>query len=108
MLLHAIMCSLSLLHLCKHRAHFYPRIGGPIIEVRGMPNGIFHPWVRWDSGMEVAGKFFRRCRRRRRRPPQKWVFGDYCFPSFLIHSRAMNVLASAHCREFRYGTFMFS
>ena len=43
------------------------------IEVRGMPNGIFHPWVRWDSGVEVAGKFFRRRRRRRRRrcPPPK-------------------------------------
>ena len=54
-----------------------------VIEVRGIPNGIFHPWVRWDSGVEVAGKFFRRRRRRRRRrPPQKWVFGDYCFPSF--------------------------
>ena len=52
-----------------------------VIEVRGMPNGIFHPWVRWDSGVEVAGKFFRRRRRRRRRPPQKWVFGDYRFPS---------------------------
>ena len=51
-----------------------------LVEVRGMPNGIFHPWVRWDSGVEVARKFFRR--RRRRRPPQKWVFGDYRFPSF--------------------------
>ena len=29
-------------------------------------NGIFHPWVRWDWGVEVFGKFFRR---RRRRPP---------------------------------------
>ena len=41
------------------------------IEVRGMPNGIFHPWVRWDSGVEVARKFFRRRRRRRRRRPPK-------------------------------------
>ena len=55
--------------------------GSPVVqvEVRGMPNGIFHPWVRWDSRVEVAGKFFRR---RRRRPPQKWVFGEYRFPSF--------------------------
>ena len=30
-------------------------------------------------GVEVAGKFFRR---RRRRPPQKCVFGDYRVPSF--------------------------
>ena len=42
-----------------------------MIEVRGMPNGIFHPWVRWDSGVEVARKFFRRRRRRRRRRPPK-------------------------------------
>ena len=42
------------------------------IEVRGMPNGIFHPWVRWDSGVEVARKFFRR--RRRRRPPKVGVW----------------------------------
>ena len=51
-----------------------------IVEVRGMPNGIFHPWVRWDWGVEVAGEFFRR--RRRRRPPQKWVFGDDCVALF--------------------------
>ena len=49
---------------------------GAEIEVRGMPNGIFHPWVRWDSGVEIFGRFFRRRHRRRRRrrrplPPDK-------------------------------------
>ena len=66
-----------------YRYHIYILPFSPYIyiyiEVRGMPNGIFHPWVRWDSGVEVAGKCFRR---RRRRPPQKLVFCDYCFPLF--------------------------
>ena len=39
------------------------------IEVRGMPNGIFNPWVRWDTWPGPAQKFFRRRRRRPRRPP---------------------------------------
>ena len=49
-----------------------------------MPNGIFHPWVRWDWGVEVAGEFFhrRRRRRRRRRPLPKWVFGELPNPPF--------------------------
>ena len=57
------------------------------------------------DGME-AGQvriFFRR--RRRRRPPQKvlkkWLFSKHQILCFVTHSRALNVLAAAYCREFR-------
>ena len=52
--------------------HFYPQI-----EVRGDAERDISSLGAMGWGVEVAGKFFRR-----RRPPQKWVFGDYHFPSF--------------------------
>ena len=37
-----------------------------------MPNGLFSPWVRWDTWPGLGREFFRRRRRRRRRrrPPK--------------------------------------
>ena len=66
------------------------------------------------DGMEAGEvwNFFRRRRRRRRRPPQKvlkkWLFSKHQILRFVTHSRALNVLAAAYCREFRRGSFMFS
>ena len=31
-----------------------------------MPNGLFNPWVRWDTWPGLGREFFRRRRRRRR------------------------------------------
>ena len=39
------------------------------IGVRGFPNGIFNPWVRWNTWPGLGREFFRRRRRRRRRRP---------------------------------------
>jgi len=38
-----------------------------MIGVRGFPNGIFNPWVRWNTWPGLGKEFFRH--RRRRRPP---------------------------------------
>ena len=54
-----------------------PRTKSPI-KVRGMPERDISSLGAMGLGEKVAGKYFRR----RRRPPQKWLFGDYRFPSF--------------------------
>ena len=41
------------------------------IGVRGFLNGIFNPWVHWNTWPGLGREFFRR-RRRRRRPPKMW------------------------------------
>ena len=57
------------------------------------------------DGMEAGEvwNFFRR--RRRHRPPQKvlkkLLFSKHQILRFVTHSRALNVLAAAYCREFR-------
>ena len=38
-----------------------------LIGVRGEPNVLFNPWVRWDTWPGLGREFFRRRRRRRRR-----------------------------------------
>ncbi len=40
------------------------------VGVRGFPNGIFNPWVRWNTWPGLGQEFFRRRRRHRRRPPE--------------------------------------
>ena len=58
-----------------------------------MPNGIFHPWVRWDGGVEVAGICFSSAAAAVAHPKSGCLV-IIVFLRFLTHSRALNVLAS--------------
>ena len=35
----------------QNSLHFYPRLGGPIVEVRDSPHGIFDPCAQWARGL---------------------------------------------------------
>ena len=70
----------------------------------GCPNGIFHPWVRWDRGWRSSEIL----PPSPSPPPKSGCLVIIVSLHFLTHSRDLDVLAWAYCREFRYGTVTFS
>ena len=54
-----------------------PKLLGQVVGVRGEPNVLFNPWVRWDTWPGLGREFFRRRRRRRRRRPPEFTIVYY-------------------------------